>query len=108
MTYALTAIAFSPEKELSLDIAFSRQTLFIHVKNTFDGIVNYNSEKRIASRKTGGDHGQGLKNIRRAAEKYNGHIDITHDAGTFSVTIVLYVNAQPQRPAERLRESELP
>ena len=83
---ALDAAAKVPEKEISLDIEYSRQTLFIHEKNTFDGIVAYSNEsgtaeKRIAagiaSRKSGG--GLGLKNIRRAIAKYNGHMEITRD-----------------------------
>jgi len=91
---ALDAAAKVPEKEISLDIEYSRQTLFIHVKNTFDGTVAYSSEsgaaeKRIASRKSGG--GLGLKNIRSAIAKYNGHMETTHDGGVFSVTVMLYV-----------------
>ena len=35
-----------------------------------------NAGAAIITRKQGGDHGYGLKNIHRAVEKYNGHMDI--------------------------------
>ena len=99
---ALDAVAKLPEKEIKLDIEYSRQALFIHVKNSYDGIVSYaagpgKGEKRIASRKDGSEHGHGLKNIKRAIEKYNGHMDIAHEAKTFSVTILLYIDAGCRR-----------
>ena len=92
---ALDAVAAVEEKAIKLDIEYSRQTLFIKIENTFDGAVSYagesgTGEKLIATRKTGGEHGHGLKNIKRSVEKYNGHLRIAHDSKTFSVAILLY------------------
>jgi len=96
---ALAATAAVPEKKIKLDIEYSRQTLFIKVENTFDGVVRYAAESAggekgiaggFASRKTGGEHGQGLANIARAVEKYNGSLRITHDGGIFAVTVLLF------------------
>ena len=72
---------------------YSRESLFIEVQNTFDGIVKYadEGERCIATRKTGDGHGHGLENIRRSVEKYNGHMDVTHADGIFSVSVLLYV-----------------
>ena len=93
-----------PEKSITLDIEHSRQTLFIKVKNSFDGIVTYAAENPQPqdlplTRKTSGSangfaagsHGHGLKNIARVVAKYNGHMNITHEGGIFSVAILLYV-----------------
>ena len=85
--------AEAAEKRITVDIEYSRQILFIKVKNTFDGEVTYADgagEHSIISRKAGGGHG--LKNIRRAIEKYNGNLNITHDGKEFSVAILLYIN----------------
>jgi len=89
---AMEAVAKAEEKKLHLDIEYSRKTLFIKVKNTFDGKVTYtqNGEKRISTSKAGGGHGQGLKNIERAIEKYNGQMDIAHDNETFTAQVFLY------------------
>jgi len=89
---ALTAVAAVPEKKIKLDIEYSRQTLFIKVENTFDGVVRYTAESAagFASRKSGSEHGQGLANIARAVEKYNGSLRITHDGGIFAVTVLLF------------------
>ena len=46
----------------------------------------------IASRKESAGHGHGLKNIARAIEKYNGYMNITHDAQTFTAIVLLYIN----------------
>ncbi|MCL2215863.1 MAG: GHKL domain-containing protein [Defluviitaleaceae bacterium] len=116
---ALDAVSKVEEKKIKLDIEYSRESLFIQVENTFDGVVkcgnlrskflhqpisaaavrrhglkhdNNADDKRIATRKSGGEHGHGLKNIRKSVEKYNGHIDITHDENIFSVTVLLYVD----------------
>jgi len=101
---ALDAVAKLPEKEIKLDIEYSRQSLLIYVENTYDGTVNYAAEpgkggkKRIITRKSGSEHGHGLKNIKRAVEKYNGHISITHQVKTFSVTVLLYIDEMPSAP----------
>ncbi|MCL2216559.1 MAG: ATP-binding protein [Defluviitaleaceae bacterium] len=88
---ALDGVSKVEDKKIKLDIEYSRESLFIQLENTFDGVVKYDN-KRIATRKNGGEHGHGLKNIRKSVEKYNGHIDITHDENVFSVGVLLYVD----------------
>ena len=105
---ALEAVARVQKKELTIDIEYKRGALFIQIKNTFDGVLRCTGkgeEKRqtaglaaaglaagIASRKESAGHGHGLKNIKRAIEKYNGCMDITHDAQTFTASVFLYIN----------------
>ena len=90
---ALTAVAKLEDKVIKLDIEFSKGNLFIKIDNTFDGNVKYaeGEEKRIVTLKSGEEHGHGLSNARKSVEKYNGHIDITHDNNVFSVGVLLYV-----------------
>ncbi|MCL2216515.1 MAG: ATP-binding protein [Defluviitaleaceae bacterium] len=92
---ALDAVSKVEDKMIKLDIEYSRESLFIQVENTFDGVVKYDNntdDKQISTRKSGGEHGHGLKNICKSVEKYNGHIDITHDENIFTVTMILYVD----------------
>ncbi|MDR2591168.1 MAG: GHKL domain-containing protein, partial [Oscillospiraceae bacterium] len=94
----LDAVSKVEEKFIKLDIEYSRESLFILVENTFDGAVKYAEEaddkgKQIITQKIGGEHGHGLKNIRKSVEKYNGHFEIRHEGNIFSVTILLYVDA---------------
>jgi sensor histidine kinase regulating citrate/malate metabolism len=92
---ALDAVATVEEKIIKLDIEYSRESLYIQIENTFDGVVQYaeeisEEEKTIVTRKAGNGHGHGLKNIKKSVEKYNGHIDICHGENNFSVGILLY------------------
>jgi len=94
---ALDAVAKIEEKIINLNIEASKGNLFIKLDNTFDGEVKYakgkdGAEKNIVSRKNGDNHGYGLKNIRKSAEKYNGHVDISHEGNIFSVGVLLYVD----------------
>ncbi|MCL1987189.1 MAG: GHKL domain-containing protein [Firmicutes bacterium] len=93
---ALTATAATAEKSLILDIELSRGALFIKVENSFCGEIKYslgkNGDSRyIVSKKGGGNHGFGLKNVRRCVEKYDGELEILVDGGVFSVVVVVYV-----------------
>jgi len=92
---ALTAVAQAPDKIIKLDIEFNKSNLFIKIDNTFDGNVKYaeGEEKHIVTLKSGEEHGHGLSNIRKSVEKYNGHINITHDNNIFSAGVLLYVDA---------------
>jgi len=74
---ALDAVArLDPgNRTIRLNAEFSRQALFIQVENPFDGTLKYSgkpSATTLATRKSGSDHGHGLRNIRRALKKYNG------------------------------------
>jgi len=94
---ALDAVARVENKMIKLDIEFSRESLFIQIDNTFDGVVTYESGKggdkhHILTRKDGGMHGHGLKNVRRAVEKYNGQVDVSYEGNIFSVTVFFYVD----------------
>ena len=93
---AFDAVAKVEDREIRLTVEANKGNLFIKAENTFDGIVKYTdskdeTEKIIATRKKGDNHGYGLKNIRKSVEKYNGYVEITHDDNVFSVVILMYV-----------------
>ena len=91
---AFDAIADIEDKIIKLTVEASKGNLFIKVDNTFDGVVKYadsEGKKNITTKKSGDNHGYGLKNVRKSVEKYNGHIDITCEDNVFSVAILMYV-----------------
>ncbi|MCL2248387.1 MAG: GHKL domain-containing protein [Oscillospiraceae bacterium] len=96
---AFDAVAKVEDKMIKLDVESSKGSLYIKIDNTFDGEVKYadgadNAEgldRVIVSRKPANGHGYGLSNIRKSAEKYDGHIDVSHEGNIFSVGILLYV-----------------
>jgi len=91
---AFDAVAKVEDKRIKLDVESIKGSLFIKIDNTFDGEVNYadGTEPVIVSRKDVGSHGYGLSNIRKSVEKYDGHMDISHEENVFSVGILMYVN----------------
>ena len=95
---ALDAVAKIEDKIIKLSIESIKGNLFITAANTFDGDVFYEHcengmEEIIATRKDTSEHGHGIKNIRRSVEKYDGHMDITHEDDVFTVGILLYLPA---------------
>jgi len=94
---ALDAVAKADEKRIDVAISYNKGVLIIQVDNTFDGIVNYlqckgDTKRNIITRKNGDNHGYGLKNIAKSVEKYNGHMEISHDRNVFTVEIMLYTS----------------
>jgi len=97
---ALDAVArLDPgNRTVRLNAEFSRQALFIQVENPFDGELKYSGKpgrdgkRELATRKSGPDHGHGLRNIRRALEKYDGGLTVEVKGNVFSATALLYVS----------------
>ena len=93
---ALEAVEKVKDKRINLDIFFDRGNLFINIKNTFDGEVKYSkkspTEEWIISRKSGRDHGYGLRNVRKSVEKYNGKLEMSYDKNYFNVNVLVYLS----------------
>ncbi|MCL2426740.1 MAG: ATP-binding protein, partial [Oscillospiraceae bacterium] len=92
---AFEAVANVEDKVINLGVEVNKGILFIKLENTFDGVVNYadgkSGTKTITSRKEGEGHGYGLRNIQKSIEKYDGQMDISHEASVFLVNILMYV-----------------
>lgn len=71
--------------------SFCRKHMFlIEVENTFTGTFSWTKEGLpLSSKKDTFHHGLGLKNIRQAAEKYHGAIDIELRQNLFCLTVML-------------------
>ncbi len=80
------------DKKINVRINYRKNTLYIHVNNTFDGTVFYEDNKLLSTHKDKENHGIGLKNIEKAIKKYNGTMEINHTNNNFMVDILLYIN----------------
>jgi len=80
------------DKKIWLDIEYNNESLFIKVKNAFDGVVKYAQKNGLPVTRKPDGGGHGLRNIQRAVEKYDGLIKIAHNGNVFSVTILLYLD----------------
>jgi len=95
---ALEAVAKVNEKTIKLDIAFIKGALFIKVQNSFNGEIKLSekevdNEQRLISLKGTSEHGYGLKNIKKSAAKYNGHVEFNYTEKLFSTGVFLYADA---------------
>jgi len=103
---ALDAVARVEDRQMLLDIEYSREVLYIMAKNTFDGAVEYAesgtesdapANRLPVSRKAGREHGYGLGNVKRAVDKYHGHMTIAHEGNEFTVTLMLLCGQESPR-----------
>lgn len=89
---ALTALSsVSKDKNLYLKIIYDRSRVIICVKNTYNTPVKYVNGEIVTTKTDSDNHGYGLKNIKNTVEKYDGYTEITHEACTFSVDILMFV-----------------
>lgn len=81
---AFHALRQVPEPALSLLIRYDRGILCISTRN------NYSPEE--SRRQEGEEHGYGLKNVRRIAEKYHGNLTVARRQGEFAADVLLYLD----------------
>ena len=87
---AINAVAVMDEPFIRVDVNYQKGRLLITVENSFDGVVQYKGEE-IVSRNDKKNRGIGLKSVRRAVERYDGQMTLTHEDGIFVVEILIYV-----------------
>lgn len=86
---AIENVVKSDSPKIVVDVTYVGRTLYISIANTYDGLVKEHNGV-ILSRKDA-NHGYGLDNIRRIANKYNGDIKIEYNDEMFIVGVILYV-----------------
>lgn len=89
---ALERLPSSEEKRLFLHLKYDRGRLVIKVSNTYDGVLVPSLAGLLTRKSSPSMHGIGLKNVRAAVEKYQGHLKITHDQKLFKVYVIVYEN----------------
>jgi len=93
---AITAVENVENKWIDVNISFKKGVLTIAVINSYDGCILLTDEsngtaKTIASKKSGDEHGYGLKNVKKAVLKYDGEIHIVHKNNIFEVSLMLFI-----------------
>lgn len=78
-------------KQLNIRIVYRKGMLIISIANSYNGIVHYVNGEIMTTKKNKDEHGKGLSNIRKTAEKYNGLMRFTHNDSIFTSEVFLYV-----------------
>ncbi len=88
-------------RSLQLSVHYTQGILFICLDNSCEDTPRVRNNVFVTSKRdVPGRHGIGLLSVRSALEKYQGSIDFSYAAETFSTTLLLYANQeQMQRMA---------
>lgn len=78
------------ERKLYLKLLYTKGRLILNIRNNFNGEMTYQNG-RIISKKKGGRHGYGLKNVQEALKKCSGTLLIKHKENVFSANVIMYI-----------------
>lgn len=78
-------------RKIDLKIKYNKSRLLIKLDNTYDGKVVYKNNELVTSHADKDNHGIGLRNVRKAIEKYDGTMEIGHTNEFFSIMILMFV-----------------
>lgn len=100
---AIEAARQTDEKYLNVNITLKRGVLKIRIENSFLP-ANLVEEKRqgagrifFTTKKAKGQHGIGLKSVRKIVEAHNGTMEVTSQNGLFCVNLILYMSKVENR-----------
>jgi len=79
------------QKYINIKVEIKGFNLLIRIKNSFNGQV-IKEGKIIKTSKKSQEHGIGLSNVRKIAEKYNGFFDVKYTDSEFQVSIIMNFN----------------
>lgn len=86
---ALCALKKTKKGELLVRINYRKGILFIMMKNSYDGYLQYENGELVTTKHEAG-HGRGLKLVEKAIEKYDGLLNISHNRQFFIAEVLLY------------------
>ena len=75
---------------IHLSVKSTNRMLVIHVENHFEGTLEMRDGLPVTTKRHNkGDHGYGMRSIRRIVEKYSGNLEISTEAQLFQIDIVM-------------------
>lgn len=89
---AITAtMKLSEERFVEVKLSYSKERLFIFIRNTYDGFVAYENGRIVTTKTDKTSHGIGIEAVRKITERYDGCLSIEHDEKYFSSDVLLYL-----------------
>lgn len=85
-----SALVEDGRKEIWIAFQYAKGSLFMLIRNVYDGDVEYSADRKILSRKKERGYGFGLYSMERITEKYHGSLDIKSGEGIFTVEILIH------------------
>lgn len=90
---AIFAAEKTERKYIKIEITERKKLLYIHVENSYSGILKKDRENLKSTKPEAILHGYGLKNVKKVVKKYHGTIDIIYLEKIFCVDIMLYLTS---------------
>lgn len=78
------------ERTIDIDTHIKNDHLILIMKNSFDGHIRMSGDELKTTKNDSGRHGIGIGNMKRSAEKYDGHVMTKVDENVFILSIALY------------------
>jgi two-component system sensor histidine kinase AgrC len=78
------------DRFVNVDAVIRNDHLVLTVKNPFSGELRVSGDMLQSTKKEAGRHGIGLGNMKRAVEKYDGHILTNHEDNLFILSAIMH------------------
>ena len=85
----LSQVTDPDKRRIQVRMTKENRLLFLRFENPYEHALHWNGPELATTKANGAGHGYGLKGIRYAAEKYQGHVVIDAGAGRFVLTVML-------------------
>ncbi len=94
---AIEAACETEEKKLKVTMKFEKGILFIHIRNSCQGIADGKVQHLETTKEDGANHGIGLGNVGRIIEKYHGDMELICENGTMETDVIMYIKEISER-----------
>lgn len=86
---ACAAMGTGTRRFIDVDMQLEGMFLTIDVSNSYDGLVRQQGDKYLTTKGDGRSRGIGLSNVRRAVQRHDGRLTVTHDGSVFRVIAIM-------------------
>ena len=79
------------KREIIVRLQYKEGCMYLHVKNSYDQIVNVENGRLVTRKQDKLLHGIGIRSVESTVEKYNGIVEISQDKEMFTVDVMMYL-----------------